>query len=98
MKKNLSFSVRLWRYPGDVAWYFLSVPKKESEMIRTLTKGVRRGWGSVRVHVKVGKTSWDTSVFPDSRSGVFLLPVKAAVRRVEGMDEGDTIRVSLGLV
>ncbi len=97
MKKNLNFSVRLWRYPGDAAWYFLSVPKKESEMIRTLTKGVRRGWGSVRVRVKVGKTSWDTSVFPDSRSGVFLLPVKATVRRAEGMDEGDTIRVLLGL-
>lgn len=89
-----TFTAKLWRYPGDAAWYFVSVPKKESEKIKKNIK-VKRGWGSVRVRAKSGKTSWDTSVFPDKRSGMYLLPVKLSVRRKEGMDEGEPVTISL---
>jgi hypothetical protein len=89
-----SFSVKLWRYPGDSAWHFVSVPKAESARIKANIK-VRRGWGSVRVKAKVGQTAWETSVFPDSKSGMYLLPVKSAVRRKEGIDEGDKIAITL---
>ena len=41
---------------------------------------IKRGWGSVRVKVTLGKTKWDTSIFPDKKSGTYLLPIKAEVR------------------
>ncbi len=94
MAGRYAFSAKLWRYPGEAAWYFISVPKPESARIKKNVR-VRRGWGSVRVKAKIGKTSWSTSVFPDSQSGMYLLPVKLAVRRSESLDEGERTRVTL---
>jgi hypothetical protein len=54
-----------------------------------------RGFGSVRVRATVGGTTWTTSVFPDSTRGAYVLPVKKAVRRAEGLDEGDPADVVL---
>ncbi len=56
------------------------------------------GFGSRRVEVTVGATTWRTSVFPDNASASYLLPVKKAVRVAEGLDEGDEITVRLEVV
>lgn len=92
------FTAPLWRYEGDAAWYFLTVPADVSEDVRELTAGRRRGFGSVRVRATVGATTWTTSVFPDSRRGAFLLPVKKAVRTAEGLDDGEPVTVALELL
>ena len=55
---------------------------------------VPTAFGSVRVEASVGATTWRTSVFPDKVRG-YVLPVKAAVRRAEGLDVGDDVTVSL---
>ena len=88
------FKAKLWRWPGDSAWHFVTVPKVGSEKIK---KGIRvkRGWGSVRVRATVGKTAWDTSIFPDSKSSTYLLPVKVSVRRAEGVEDGELVSVKL---
>jgi hypothetical protein len=65
-----------------------------SEEVR-LAAGEPRGFGSVRVHVRAGTSEWDTSLFPDAESGRFVLPVKKAVRKAEGIEEGDEVTVSL---
>lgn len=79
------------------AWCFLTLPRELSEEIRDLTTGAtpRRGFGSVRVEVTVGQTSWRTSVFPDAGSGCYVLPVKKAVRRHEDLEPGDLVDVTL---
>ncbi len=59
---------------------------------------MRRGFGSVRVEATIGKTSWKTSIFPDSRSGTYLLPLKASVRRAEDLVDGDEITFALSVV
>lgn len=90
-----SFKSKLWVWPGDkAAWRFVTVPKEDSEKIRKRIK-LKNGFGSIRVRVKTGKTAWDTSIFPDSRSGTYLLPVKASVRRAEGLEDGEPIVVRL---
>jgi hypothetical protein len=95
--KNYSFKSKLWVWPGDkAAWRFVTVPKIESEKIKKSTP-VKRGFGSIRVTARVGKTRWDTSIFPDSKSGTYLLPVKTTVRRAEGLDDGDTVDVRIDL-
>ena len=59
--------------------------------------GCSAAWGSVYVKVTLGGTSWATSVFPSKDVGGYLLPVKAAVRKKEGVGEGDVVTVELSL-
>lgn len=92
------FTAPLWRYEGEAAWFFVTVPVDVSDDVRELTEGSRRGFGSVRVRVTVGGSTWTTSVFPDSKRGAFLLPVKKAVRTAEGLDDGDDVDVVLELL
>jgi len=76
---------------------FLTVPVDESDQIREMVP-VKRGFGSVRVEVAVGETAWRTSVFPDSKSGSYFLPVKKAVRTAQKVDVGDKVEVELTIM
>ena len=91
------FTAELWPYEGEAAWWFLTVPVDVSDDLRERTEGLRRGFGSVRVQVTIGGTSWSTSVFPDSKQGTYVLPVKKAVRVREELEEGDQVDVALEL-
>ena len=90
----MEFTSPLWEHHGEGAWVFVTLPVDVSEEVRLLA-GEPRGFGSVRVEASVGATTWRTSVFPDRASGCFLLPVKKAVRRAEGVDAGDPVTVRL---
>ena len=59
-------------------------------------EGMSRGWGSLKVTATIGESRWSTSVFPAKDTG-WLLPVKASVRKAEGVSEGDIVEVSLEL-
>jgi hypothetical protein len=95
---TFEFAAPLWRHPGADGWHFVSVPEEISDDIRDLTAGLRRGFGSVRVAVTVGRTSWRTSVFPAGRQGTFLLPMKKSVRAAEGLEAGDDVPMRLELI
>ncbi|MDH6181352.1 hypothetical protein M2152_001534 [Microbacteriaceae bacterium SG_E_30_P1] len=79
--------------PGE--WIFVTVPPDVSQDIREVPRPPRKGFGSVRVEVTIGGTTWNTSVFPDSASGCYMLPVKKAVREAEGLEIGDDLVMSL---
>lgn len=91
----ITFTAPLWLWNGKGAWHFVTLPVDDSQIIRMAVP--RRGWGSVRVKARIGDTSWATSIFPDSKSGAYLLPVKADVRKAEGIAPGDAIEVTLSL-
>lgn len=94
--KTIRISAKLWLYPGENgSWHFITVSKKESEAITKKYHAFKKGWGSLPVLVKIGKTAWNTSIFPDRKSSTFLLPVKASVRRAEGIFEGDVVKCAL---
>lgn len=92
------FAADLWLHEGDAAWYFLTLPGDVSDDIEARTAGNQRGFGSVRVRVTVGTTTWATSVFPDTRREAYVLPVKKAVRMAEDLDDGSTVAVRLEVV
>ena len=54
-----------------------------------------KGLGSIRVTVTVGRSTWDTSLFPDKATGSFVLPVKKEVRRANQLVAGDAVDVTL---
>ncbi len=96
---TLEFDAPLWRWDARAdTWTFVSLPADLADDVLDVTGPVTRGFGSVRVEVTIGATTWRTSLFPDSRARTYVLPVKKAVRTAERMDTGDTAHVRLRLV
>jgi hypothetical protein len=93
MKYLFDAEVWRWRARSDL-WMFVSLPEDASDEIRGLVGDLARGFGSVPVDVRVGGSRWTTSIFPGG-GGLYSLPVKAAVRRAEGFDLGETITVEV---
>lgn len=91
----LRFDAELWRWEGEAAWHFVTLPPELADDIAARTEGRRKGFGSVRVSVRIGATTWKTSIFPDARSGSFVLPLKQDVRRREDVGDGDVVVVDL---
>ena len=89
--------VWLWS-AGKGGWHFLTVPPEQAVEIRLESMGTRRGFGSVRVEAAIGDVRWRTSLFPDSKSGGYLLPIKVDVRRRAGILAGDEVTVAIELV
>ena len=87
---KIKFKSKIWLWEGKAAWHFASLPKAESAKIKTAFSEMKRGWGSFRVSVILGKTVWKTSIFPDNSKGTYLLPLKAAVRKSEKVEAGQT--------
>ena len=91
------FSAPLWLWSGNAAWHFLTLPFDVTDEIDDLTTGKQAGFGSVPVKVTVGRTTWTTSVFPSKEHESFILPVKAPVRKAEGLSVGSEVQVRLEL-
>lgn len=70
------------------AWHFVSVPEELSAELTDRYVLQKRGWGSLKVTVTVGKTTWKTSIFPDKKTNTYLLPLKKEVRKSENLHEG----------
>lgn len=93
----MEFEAPLWEYDGPGAWHFLTVPPDVSEDLR-MSPGPPKGFGSIRVEVTVGGSTWRTSVFPDKDSGGYVLPIKKAVRDAEDLEDGEPLHVRLVVV
>lgn len=83
-----------WDARDDSSWFFTAVPPELSEDIREIPRPYR-GFGSVRVRARIGGSEWATSIFPDSKSNSYVLPLKKAVRDAEGLSDGGTVVVRL---
>ncbi len=93
-KKNYQFTSKVVLWPSTQgAWHFAGVGGSVAKSIRQDYKGLSGGFGSVPVMVIVGKSEWKTSIFWDSRSNSYLLPIKAAIRRAEGIFPDDEIKI-----
>lgn len=86
---------KVWRYTGKATWYFATLPKSQSTAIRTLFGGLARGWGSLPVSATIGRTTWKTSIFPDRKAGIYILPLKAEIRKQEKIREGASVRLRI---
>jgi hypothetical protein len=96
--RKYQFRAKVWLYTGGVAsWHFLTLPKKEAAEIKSREQKPRKGWGSIRVTVTIGESRWKTSIFPEKKSGSYLLPLKASVRKSENIAVGTIVTVDLEL-
>ncbi len=102
MQKSFKTKGKMFRWEAEkgACWYFVYIDKDTSVAIKEVvrTKKTRVAFGSVRVEVTVGSSVWKTSIFPSSKDRVYMLPVKASIRKDESIDEGDTLDIELILV
>ena len=92
------FEAEVWEHQGSAAWFFVSLPDETADDIDERYGHLEAGFGSLRVEVTIGSTTWRTSIFPDAKRGTYVLPVKKQVRTAEGLAEGSTCSVELRVV
>ncbi|MGL5828787.1 MAG: DUF1905 domain-containing protein [Angustibacter sp.] len=95
---EFTFDAELWEYPGKAAWYFFSMPTDIADEIAETSPSGGRGFGSVPVQVRIGGTSWRTSLFPDRRRATYLLPIKKSVRVAENLAIGRVATATVTLL
>lgn len=86
----------IWFWKGPAPHHFVTVPLKESDELRAIQASVSYGWGMIPVKVGINETEWTTSLFP--KDGHFIVPIKAAVRKVEELEAGDSVTVRLEVI
>jgi Domain of unknown function (DUF1905) len=87
----------VWRYPGKGGWHFVTLPAELADELRVRYSDAHRAFGSLRVTASLGSSTWSTSLFTDTRSSSYVLPVKAEVRRRERIHDGDTATILIEL-
>jgi len=79
-----------WR--GPAPYFFVAMPESDSAELKEAARSLIY-WGQVPVQVVIGDTEFSTALFP--KDGRYMVPLKAAVRKAEGLDEGDVVSVTL---
>jgi len=92
---DLEFSGEIIHWRGPAPFHFVTVPDEQSAAIEAVSSMVTYGWGVIPVRARIGRTDFTTSLFP--RADRYLVPVKDAVRRAEGLALGDEVTVQLRL-
>lgn len=90
---NIKFTGTIFFWRGPAPWFFVAIPAEQSREIKAISKIVTYGWGVIPVHVRIGKTEWTTSLFP--KDELYIVPVKASVRKAEKLEEGDEVTIQL---
>lgn len=95
MEQKYHLQEKIWLYPGKAGWYFVTIPADVTQDIDFSFSHLKKGWGSLRVKVTIGETTWMTSIFPDKETKCYLLPVKAEVRKKEKISADQKITLVL---
>ncbi|WP_061962610.1 DUF1905 domain-containing protein [Demequina flava] len=99
MGETFAFTAALWPWRAkQQVWTFLTVPEGISDDVEGRQSDLRRGFGAVKVRVTVGTSTWDTSMFPSKENAAYILPIKAAVRKAEGLELYDAVDVHIELI
>jgi hypothetical protein len=93
-----TFASRIWMFGGEGSWYFANLPKDISQEIKQITSDSKNAFGSVKVLVNINKTSWQTSLFPDSKSGCYVVPIKKSVRIAENLEVDRAVSITIKLI
>jgi hypothetical protein len=90
---TLEFSGPLWFWKGPAPWYFITVPTEQSAELKAASRFVTYGWGMIPVQAQIGGTAWTTSLF--FKDEHYVIPIRANVRKAEGLEEGAEVTVQM---
>ena len=92
---ELTFSGDVFVWRGPAPFHFVAVPADLAEVIKAIAPMVTYGWGVIPVRIRIGGTDMKTSLFP--KDGGYLVPLKDAIRKAEGIVEGDEVEIRLSI-
>ena len=95
LMQKYSFKEKIWKHTGKGGWHFISLPKALSKKIRANHGLSEEGWGRLKATAKIGKSSWSTAIWFDSKKQTYLLPVKAEIRKKENIELEKQVLVNL---
>ena len=90
-----SFRGKIWKDSMPGGWYFVGLPKGLSRKIRKVHSSSEEGWGRLKTVATIGSTNWRTAIWYDTKAGVYVLPVKALIRKKESLREESRVEVNL---
>jgi hypothetical protein len=90
---HIEFTGEIFYWRGPAPYLFVTVPEKQSSDLKAISSMVTYGWGVIPVHVQIGQTEWQTSLFP--KNGLYLVPIKKSVQKSENLGVGDTVTLRL---
>ncbi len=96
-KIKYEFVAKVWQYEGPNGWYFVSLPTDIAVEIRESLKWQEEGWGRMKAVALIGNSQWDTAIWFDKKQNTYLLPIKATVRKKEGLEVDKEVRVVVGV-
>lgn len=97
MAATYTMTSKILVYQSTAAWRFLVLPQKEGAEIKERFGKYAKGWRSIPVTARIGNTEWRTSIFPDSKLGTYLLPLKASVRKAEQITDTEQVDFSISI-
>src|SRR2546423_3170233 len=90
---TIEFDGDIWYWKGPAPFHFVTVPAKQCQELKAVSKTVTYGWGMIPATVRIGQTEWATALFP--KDGRYIVPLKDSVRKAESLEEGDQVSVRL---
>jgi Domain of unknown function (DUF1905) len=90
---ELEFTDVVFEWRGPAPYHFVRVPEDEADEIRDVAAAVTYGWGMIPVAVTIGATTLATALWP--KDGSYVVPLKDALRKPEGISLGDVVTVQL---
>ena len=90
---DVEFSGEVWWWRGPAPYHFVTLPADDAARIKEIASAVTYGWGMIPVEVRIGDTTWTTSLWP--KNGSYVVPLKDAIRDAEEIDLGDVVTVEL---
>ncbi|MCR6031591.1 DUF1905 domain-containing protein [Nocardioides sp. zg-579] len=91
MELEVTGPVFEWR--GPAPHHFVALPEDDAAVVADVAAAVTYGWGMIPVAVRMGGTRWTTALWP--RDGSYVVPLKLAARRAEGVATGDVVDLVL---
>ena len=95
---SFTFTATLWKWTGKGAWFFIDITSEYADEIKFFAPDSKRGFGSVRVTVSLGESVWKTSIFPSKKTGTYILPIKAEIRKKNALIDGSIAKVKIDIV
>ncbi len=83
----------VWKVDGPAGWYFLSMEKTLSQLIRTQFSSDEEGWGRLKATLSLPKSSWNSAIWFDTKLECYLIPIKKEIRAIEGITDGTYIQL-----
>ena len=92
LEARWEFPGELWYWRGPAPYHFIKVPEDVAAELHAMSPMVSYGWGVIPVKVRLGERV-TTSLFP--KDGGYLVPIKDAVRKAEGLVPGEAVLVEM---